>query len=176
MTPEYPASYIAYLVEFHATRDYFECHELLEEYWKEHPHDGLGALWVGLIQVAVGSYHERRGNRRGALMMYKQALSRLTHALLEKAGLQGETITAELAARADRLSAGESGTFADMNLAIADERLLRLCLKLCEERGVVWGQPSDMGDEQLVHRHTLRDRSGVIAARAQAAAQRKRPE
>lgn len=31
----YPAEYLEYLVYFHADRDYFECHEILEEYWKE---------------------------------------------------------------------------------------------------------------------------------------------
>ena len=44
---EYPEAFISYLIEFHATRDYFECHELLEEYWKAHPGDPL----AGLVQA-----------------------------------------------------------------------------------------------------------------------------
>lgn len=31
----YPEAYIEYLAEFHGSRDYFECHELLEEHWKK---------------------------------------------------------------------------------------------------------------------------------------------
>ena len=31
----YPEAYIEYLMYFHGNRDYFECHEVLEEYWKE---------------------------------------------------------------------------------------------------------------------------------------------
>lgn len=37
MTAVYPEAYVAFLHEFHTTRDYFECHEILEEYWKEDP-------------------------------------------------------------------------------------------------------------------------------------------
>ncbi len=31
----YPNAYLDYLVYFHGHRDYFECHEVLEEYWKK---------------------------------------------------------------------------------------------------------------------------------------------
>lgn len=171
---EYPASYIAYLIEFHAARDYFECHELLEEYWKEHPDDGRGPLWVGLIQIAVGSYHERRGNRPGALKMYAQALQRLGHKELEAAGLEAGRLTAELQSRVARLSAAGDVPFVDMDLPVADSALLAECLRICAQRGLIWGQPSDLTNEALVHRHALRDRSGVIAAREEAAAQKKR--
>jgi len=33
----YPEPYLEYLIQFHAERDYFECHEILEEYWKSAP-------------------------------------------------------------------------------------------------------------------------------------------
>ncbi|MCD2486520.1 DUF309 domain-containing protein, partial [Staphylococcus aureus] len=49
----YPKAYIDYLVEFHATRDYFECHEILEEYWKEDPPKKRKRYWVGFIELAV---------------------------------------------------------------------------------------------------------------------------
>ena len=34
---QYPEAYTDYLCYFHGARDYFECHEVMEEYWKEHP-------------------------------------------------------------------------------------------------------------------------------------------
>lgn len=49
----YPQAYIEYLEYYHGARDYFECHEVLEEYWKENPSSPLSAAWVGLIQLAV---------------------------------------------------------------------------------------------------------------------------
>ncbi|QAY66070.1 DUF309 domain-containing protein [Paenibacillus protaetiae] len=170
---QYPSSYIAYLVEFHATRDYFECHELLEEYWKEHPGDHLSRLWVGLIQVAVGSYHERRGNAAGAGKMYLQALSRLNPQLLQEAGIDGPPLLAQLKARAERLESGAMEVFQDLCFSIADHELLLACEALCSARGLVWGKPSDMNSEALIHRHKLRDRSDVIAAREAAIAKKR---
>ncbi|WP_460291943.1 DUF309 domain-containing protein, partial [Bacillus cereus] len=33
----YPTEYIQFLIHFHGDYDYFECHEILEEYWKTKP-------------------------------------------------------------------------------------------------------------------------------------------
>lgn len=64
----YPEAYIDYLIEFHGSRDFFECHEIMEDFWKEHtePH------WLTLIQLAVAVYHERQNNLAGSLRMYKK--------------------------------------------------------------------------------------------------------
>lgn len=66
----YPQAYIEYLLHFHATRDYFECHEVLEEHWKQTKEH----IWIGLIQLAVGMYHYRRGNIAGAKRMVTKAI------------------------------------------------------------------------------------------------------
>ena|SRR5690554_7246881 len=69
---EYPLAYIEFLVEFHGTRDYFECHEILEDYWKE---EDRSPHWPALIQLAVAVYHERQHNEKGSLRLYKKALN-----------------------------------------------------------------------------------------------------
>ena len=163
---EYPSAYLSFLVEFHATRDYFECHELLEEYWKEHPGDGLGQIWVALIQLAVGSYHERRGNLAGASKMLLQSRKRMTDAGALQVGVDGEKLRAMITERLASIERGEP--FIDMELPIIDEALLKSCLNLCAKKGLSWSAPSS-GEAALLHRHTLRDRSDVIAARAAAA-------
>jgi hypothetical protein len=169
----YPASYIAYLVQFHATRDYFECHELLEEYWKEHPDDGLTELWLGLIQLAVGQYHERRGNHRGAARMYAESLKRLNADMLAKAGLDGIDLMDQLRRRLEAVM-GEGGTgYRDMIFPIVDDELKRLCEDECRKLGVIWGSESPMDNDAVIHRHKLRDRSDVIAARAAALADKR---
>ncbi|QNK55256.1 MULTISPECIES: DUF309 domain-containing protein [Paenibacillus] len=169
----YPVSYIAYLVHFHATRDYFECHELLEEYWKEHPGDGLADLWVGLIQLAVGQYHERRGNFRGAGSLYRKSLSKLERVDVEAAGLARADLLRKLEERADAAGAENAEGYRDINLVVQDEKLKSLCLEECARLGVIWGTESTMVDESIIHRHKLRDRSGVIAARREALRARK---
>lgn len=160
----YPDAYVAYLVEFHATRDYFECHELLEEYWKEHPNDGKGEIWVGLIQLAVGQYHERRGNLRGAAMMYEQALAKLSKSELEPLGLDRESLLQQLETRKQTVANGIR-EYADMELTLVHKPLKEQCVQLCEQRGLQWGIASPFHDESIIHRHLKRDRTEVIAAR-----------
>jgi len=159
----YPDEYVRYLIYFHAERDYFECHEVLEEYWKEHPEDPRGDAYVVLIQIAVASYHERRGRRSGAAKMLNGAVERMTRTSLAPLGLDHDQTRSRLEERLRALEAGDA-PFEDLNLPIADPALLAACRERC--RGTAdWEQPSPMEDMFLLNKHTLRDRSGVIAER-----------
>lgn len=160
----FPAAYVHYLVEFHATRDYFECHEILEEYWKEHLGDRYAELWVGLIQLAVGSYHHRRNNIAGAGKMFRQCLAKLSSAQegLQDLGLNGGHLIGLITERITAIERQER--FVDFELPLADAALIALCQEECRTNGLEWGAPSS-SDEALTNRHTLRDRSDVIAAR-----------
>ncbi|RKJ17377.1 DUF309 domain-containing protein, partial [Butyricicoccus sp. 1XD8-22] len=52
--------FVQYFTYFNGNKDYFECHEVLEEYWKIlAPGDKKHPL-VGYIQLATGMYHWRR--------------------------------------------------------------------------------------------------------------------
>ncbi|MBJ6363623.1 DUF309 domain-containing protein [Paenibacillus sp. GCM10012307] len=173
----YAKPYIDYLVEFHGTRDYFECHELLEEHWKEQgTSDPYADTWVGLIQIAVGQYHHRRGNVKGAEKLFRQAERRLNPQLLEQLGLSGQAVADMVRGKLQELSAaGEPPPFRDMDLPFRDLKLERECRERTTLAGYGWCKPSRC-DGQLVHRHTLRDRSSVIAARAEAYEQRRASE
>lgn len=157
---------ISYLIQFHAVRDYFECHELLEEYWKQHPEDRYAHLYVALIQVAVGQYHERRGNRSGAVKMYQSATSKLKLSSLTPLGISSEDLLEQLDERVQAASLGLE--FEDIDMWITDEFLLQECMRRTDSLSLEWGAPSPKWDDALIHRHKLRDRSEVIAARAAA--------
>lgn len=170
---EYAEAYVAFLVHFHGTRDYFECHELLEEHWKQEADPALRDVWHGLIQVAVALYHERRGNRAGALKMMGMALRRLAHADMRLAGLEKDRLLVQLRERIAELEGdGESGdkneaiSFRDMALPVADSELLESARRLCADWGYVWGRPSPLEDTELIERHRLRDRNEVMEERA----------
>lgn len=62
----YPDQYLAFFYHFHTTRDYFECHEVLEDLWLE---CGRDPFYQGLLQIAVALYHHRNGNLGGAQKM-----------------------------------------------------------------------------------------------------------
>ena len=56
--------------------DYFECHEVWEEAWT--PERGPRRLFLqALIHVAVGFYHQRRGNPVGAVRQLRKGLRKL---------------------------------------------------------------------------------------------------
>jgi predicted metal-dependent hydrolase len=67
--------YLAYISHFNGDRDYFECHEVMEELWLE---EGRSPLLQGLLQAAVGLHHWDNGNRSGAAKLMKAALGKLS--------------------------------------------------------------------------------------------------
>lgn len=170
----YAEAYINYLIEFHATRDYFECHELLEEHWKKQGQQApLANAWVGLIQLAVALYHHRRGNAAGARKLLQQAGPRLQAKEVEQLGLSGDRLERMVCSLLARLETeGRDAAYTDIELPFADPELERLCRQRAAERGLEWGRSSPMSERLLIERHKLRDRSDVIAARAEAAARR----
>jgi uncharacterized protein len=162
----YPDAYIDYLVQFHGTRDWFECHEIMEEHWKKDTGGAFSNAWLALIQIAVALYHERRGNRAGAVKMLDSAIAKCEKEQWTALGVDGEALLVELRARSREWSpTGPVRAFRDLDLPIIDQALLKQCKKKCAKLGVSWGQPSDLEDAGLLHRHTLRDRTGVIEER-----------
>ncbi|AEI40202.1 DUF309 domain-containing protein [Paenibacillus mucilaginosus] len=70
----YDRLYVLFVYYFNIARDYFECHEVMEELWLE---EGRNPLYQGLLQVAVGLYHYRNGNANGAVKLMSAALEKL---------------------------------------------------------------------------------------------------
>lgn len=162
---DYPASYIDYLVHFHTDRDYFECHEILEEHWKSALPEKRQAVWVGLIQVAVSLYHQRRENYNGAYRMMKSALSILhdEEEEIKKLGLDYDALTRSLHRRTEELK--HQIKYESLFLPISDPSLTILCEQRSNEKKLTWWSRSDMANVELIHRHKLRDRTSVVAER-----------
>ncbi len=161
----YPNEYIQYLVEFHGRRDYYECHEILEEYWKEHPPLERDSVWVGLIQIAVGLYHYRRGNHPGAVRTLSKARHILMHRREETTtlGLDFPALDDLLANYIQRIQANTP--YESPMLPLADPALVSICEVECRSQGLTWGCQSDLTDTPLIHRHSHRDRTDVIEER-----------
>lgn len=173
----YPKPFIDYLVHFHGLRDYFECHEILEEHWKSVPKDQPKLHWVGLIQIAVALYHQRRGNFPGALRMMNSAVNIIQkeHKEITALGLDSTQLLKQIHSREDEIEQGKPYT--SFNLPINDSKLLQQCEKECKDIGCKYGLPSDLDNEYLVNKHTLRDRKPVIDERlAQHALRKKKRE
>jgi uncharacterized protein len=166
----YSEAYIQFLVHFHGDRDYFECHEILEEYWKD-TNEGKQSVWVGFILMAVSNYHFRRGNKQGADRTLKKAISIFENHLQEQSfGLDMGSLINQLKARLITIQKG--GTYISFNLPILDKTLIEECQRICHLKGFTWGQTSNLADANLVHRHTKRDRGEVILERQKAITKR----
>jgi uncharacterized protein len=164
----YPRDYIKFLVHFHADRDYFECHEILEEYWKTETEGHKDSIWVGFILLAVSTYHHRRSNFAGAkrtlekaLRIFSQHDNEISKFGLDKVSLF--PLLHELLAAIEKQKPYQS-----FNLPINDSILLEQCKAECGTLGFVWGKESEISDKELVNRHSLRDRTPVIQDRLNA--------
>ena len=146
-----------YLIEFHAKRDYFECHEILEERWKEDTKENQQRFWVALIQVAVGFYHYRRNNVNGAKKMFERAMTKLktTETQLEALGIQVAELINILEMQVIRIE--KKMPYESIHIPLKDS-LLQACLAYCEDKKITFLQVSDLTDIYLLNKHSLRSR------------------
>lgn len=160
----YQDAYIQYLVHFHGPRDYFECHEILEEFWKKEGKH-RSSIWVGFIQLAVALYHHRIENYNGAFKTITKAINNF-HAneqLLQKLGLDKNTLLTSLEKRREEIV--EEKSYYSMNLPIIDDELKKICIEQCQRLGFHWNSNSDLSNQYLLYKHSLRDRSQIIKER-----------
>lgn len=159
-------AYLDYLVQFHCQRDYFECHEILEEHWKKDSRENRKNYWIALIQIAVGMYHYRRNNYRGAKKLFSHALKIVNdeNKELTRLGIIVEDLQTLLEEQLQRIQAKKP--YESMNLPLTSP-LLHQCLTYCQQQNLIWGKDSDLADNFLVHKHSLRDRTDVVTERLQ---------
>ena len=149
---------IDYLVEFHAKRDYFECHEILEERWKEDVKEKRQVYWVALIQIAVGMYHYRRENKSGAKKMLERAVSKVKETeeqleQLEQLGFHTKRLIELIEGQIGLIE--KDMPYESIELPLKDA-LMQACLVYCQPKGIVFLQKSDLTDTSLLNKHRLR--------------------
>ena len=152
----YPKAYIEYLAHFHGTRDYFECHEVLEEHWKAVDPKNRSSVWVLLIQIAVSMYHARRGNIKGAKILMSRCLKRIqdhTDAL-EELGLDSAHLKKQLQIVNEQLK--HKHPYHSWNMPIKDLYLRQEVQLLCRHWNAAYGSPSDLSNQNLIHKHKRR--------------------
>lgn len=120
--------FVHFLVFFNVDRDYFECHEVMEELWLE---EGRSPFWQGLLQAAVGLHHWRNDNYSGAVKLFRGAQEKLAPYGDSEAGLDLAKLKADVAASLKRLTEGApEGTvlqppFEPFEIVITDAELAR---------------------------------------------------
>ena len=162
----YPNEFIDYLVQFHGSRDYFECHEILEEYWKETDPGNKMSHWVGFILLAVSAYHHRRENFSGAERTARNSLKIMNHtpaATIHSLGLDYGQLIHMLETSVIKIE--QRQPYKSLDLPINNKELQDICQSKCQKEGYDWLHKGQVATN-ILHRHTLRDRSEIIKERA----------
>ncbi|WP_316569743.1 DUF309 domain-containing protein [Neobacillus sp. YIM B06451] len=169
----YPEAFINYLSHFHGDRDYFECHEILEDYWKEEDKGNKDSVWVGFIQLAVGCYHYRRRNTAGAVRTLQKARAILSgrEVALASLGIDGKKLIWRLDELILRVKDGKE--YKGFIIPISDAMLEELCIEACRLKGAEWCKEGVLPPKSIIDRHKVRDRSIVILERQKALELRK---
>lgn len=158
MHPLFHPLFVDYCSYFNGNEDYFECHEVLEEYWKEIAPGEKQHPLVGYVQLATGLYHWRRGNFVGANRILQKAML-----ILEK---NDAPLFYEYINKHDLLEQmhnslqhiQNSQDFIAFQLPIINDALQLLVSQK------ITSLPS-LSTQFIMNKHMLRDRSDILAER-----------
>ncbi|MDR6548944.1 DUF309 domain-containing protein [Paenibacillus qinlingensis] len=126
---EYDRLYVAFLYYFNDQRDYFECHEVMEELWLE---EGRNLLYQGLLQIAVGLYHHGNGNPNGSIKLFSAGLDKLASYPAHSLGIDLGLLVKDSEIYLGKLLKLKEEPFLpyDLNIVILDDELLVLVKEL----------------------------------------------
>ena len=157
MHPLFHPLFVEFCAYFNGNEDYFECHESLEEYWKEIAPGERKHPLVGYVQLATGLYHWRRGNATGAARILQKA----ERNFVDNAGSEFfEFVNYDELLHNCRIAAisAQSEPFEPFTLTITNDELVS---KVCF---AISNLPT-LEASFLLHKHMLRDRSHILAER-----------
>ena len=88
-------------------REYYDCHEVLEELWTFTQQPDRWFL-QSLIHFAVACYHHGRGNRNGATRQLQRGLTKFEGYLPEWDGVETGQLAREMQAGLEAIKAGRT--------------------------------------------------------------------
>lgn len=162
MKPLYNPLFVKFVVYFNENQDFFECHEVLEEYWKSIPNVTKEHPLTGYILLSTGMYHWRRGNTIGALRTLKKARERME--VLPKAypefsdGINFDELCANVNQSIKHLESGQA--FVSYQIEVTSSVIVSLATEITPTMELL-----PFGSDFVVHKHMLRDRSDIINKR-----------
>jgi uncharacterized protein len=80
-------------IEQFQAREFYACHDTLEEIWHEAETEER-QFYQGILQIAVGCYHLNNTNQRGALVLLGEGISRLRRYPASYGGINVEYLVA----------------------------------------------------------------------------------
>ena len=150
--------WIQYLYEFHMTRDYYACHDYLEEMWFEYGNP-QNHLLMAFIQLAVALYHYRADNLRGARLLIDKAATifELNNDQIEGYGINQEHLFIVL--NDIKRDLAHHRIFKDVNLTFKDLKLKEQIEMMAYSQHLPIYPSSDLNNLHLVFKHRFKHRS-----------------
>lgn len=162
MHPYFHPLFVEFLVYFNDNQDYFEGHEVLEEYWKSIPGYSKSHPLTAYILLSTGMYHWRRGNLDGASRTISKALQRFTSLSPiydeYKEMVDFDQLIQDIAYAKQEISSGNS--FDAMEITIQSQRLIDLVQTTKQSISLLTA-----GSDDVIHKHMRRDRSDILKLR-----------
>ncbi len=162
MKPLFHPYFVKFIVYFNDNQDFFECHEVLEDYWNEVPYRTKEHPLTAYILLATGLYHWRRGNERGALRTLQKAERKMNDMAVQfpsfTEGIDYPNVYHHL--QNSILSIKARQPFTAFPIIITDQKL-EIAVKATKEQMNLLPRDSEF----LLHKHKLRDRSEIIRLR-----------
>lgn len=123
MVAVYDRQYIIFLYAFNVLKDYYACHDLLEDLWLE---EGREPFYQGLLQVAVSCYHARNGNRSGAVKLMQSAIPKLSLYPANWLGIKVNHVIADASIYLEKLITDHEKLPEEIEIEIEDPQLIKL--------------------------------------------------
>ncbi|GKV65642.1 MULTISPECIES: DUF309 domain-containing protein [Sporosarcina] len=161
MNPYYHPLFLQFIVYFNDNQDYFECHEVLEEYWKTQDGFSKDHPLTAYILLATGMYHWRRGNVTGASRTMNKASQRFRQIPAKFDVYYDEVAVDEVLHHIQNsLNRMQSGTcFTAFPLPVSPE--LQAAAETARPSLLLLPKNS----ASVIHKHMQRDRSDILLQR-----------
>ena len=159
MHPYHHPLFVQFMVYFNDNQDYFECHEVLEEYWKSIPASDKNHPLAAYILLATGMYHWRRGNFAGAIRTLRKVDKKLpTFSADYTEEIDFQQLVAHVHYTVERVE--KELPFESFSFTIISPTL-RAQIELAQHSMILL----PFSSEAIIHKHMLRDRSDILRER-----------
>ena len=162
MKPLYNPLFVKFIVYFNENQDFFECHEVLEEYWKLFPDRTKEHPLVGYILLSTAMYHWRRGNTVGAGRTILKSISRLQRISVDHPcfsdGINIENLVKNATIASQQIK--KEQPFSTFSIEVTSTKIQSLIKEITPSMDLL---PS--GTDEVIHKHMLRDRSDILNER-----------
>ncbi|KXH82058.1 DUF309 domain-containing protein [Sporosarcina sp. HYO08] len=162
MHPYHHPLFVKFIVYFNENQDFFECHEVLEEYWKSLPNSDKQHPLTAFILLSTGMYHWRRRNFTGAEKTLQKAVLKFMNFKLHAPDFTEEIDMHQLIADAKLAfsQSKERSSFSPFPIHVSSATLASHVNEMVTSIELL-----PFGSDAVIHKHMLRDRSDILRKR-----------